>query len=844
MAIRVPKYQSGPYITLPDEIRDRSVLIEFINNNVTNLSDISAISGSMAKIDFARGTIVITGSITASHYHIQDVTQIDSTGSTFFGNTNDDVHARIGSLRASTLQAPVFWATASANGATPYVGIGTNSPDHTLTVAGSISGSTTFQAVGVSILGGALDVSGAVGLASTLGVDGLANLDGGIEIDNSGNKFTVSTAGVVVAAGKVTADEFATDNSAFVVTTAGTISGSSTLQAVGNTIFGGELNVSGATTLAGSLSSSAGTEIVGNSVIVGNLNVSGTQAIAGVATYEAHPIFETGITIKNADASAGYINFYEQSSNGTNVCTFRGKSSMGNCTITLPGQTGIVVLEDNTVTLSNKTIDDTTLTGDTTAATISASSTLHAVGAATFGATVSTTGSISGSNTLQTVGATTLGNTLSVSGTVTVAGDIVHAEDPDTYLRFEPNLVNLVAGGQSAIKLQLSNGKIQLNNGNDNLDVQMMADDGEVILHTDATTNKVGIGTDAPSDTLTVAGNISGSSTLQAVGNTFLGGTLNVSGAITATDTSTLTTVDINGGAIDGTTIGAASPSTIVATTITANTKIIPDAVGGADLGATDAEWGDLYIADDKKIHFGNGQDASIEYDEDGTDELRFAGAAVTFEQAVTFDGAVTLGDATGDDVTITGRIAADIDPKTNNTYDLGNASLKWKDIYVDGVGYIDKIGIGVSTPLVNLDVHHNPTGLEDDTGGGEVITFGTEDGTQTLAAGRLMYLHSGSSKWLYTDANNSESGSSQLLGIALGNAVSDGILLRGWFDAATYLSGTFKKGQQVYVSTGGSYIQVHPPSGSDNFLRSLGYCTTQTNVIYFNPSSTYIEIS
>ena len=38
---------------------------------------------------------------------------------------------------------------------------------------------------------------------------------------------------------------------------------------------------------------------------------------------------------------------------------------------------------------------------------------------------------------------------------------------------------NLVAGGQSAIKLELSTGKIQLNNGNDNLDVQMMADDGE-----------------------------------------------------------------------------------------------------------------------------------------------------------------------------------------------------------------------------------------------------------------------------------------------------------------------------------------------------------------------------
>ena len=36
---------------------------------------------------------------------------------------------------------------------------------------------------------------------------------------------------------------------------------------------------------------------------------------------------------------------------------------MGNCTITLPGDTGTVVLEDNTVTLSNKTLSAPTITG-------------------------------------------------------------------------------------------------------------------------------------------------------------------------------------------------------------------------------------------------------------------------------------------------------------------------------------------------------------------------------------------------------------------------------------------------------------------------------------------------
>ena len=85
-------------------------------------------------------------------------------------------------------------------------------------------------------------------------------------------------------------------------------------------------------------------------------------------------------------------------------------------------------------------------------------------------------------------------------------------------------------------------------------------------------------------------------------------------------------------------------------------TAFLPVTAGSVDLGSTAAEWGDIYVADDKKLKFGSDQDATIEYDEDGTNELRFAGAAATFEQAVTFDGAVTLGNATGDTITVLGN--------------------------------------------------------------------------------------------------------------------------------------------------------------------------------------------
>jgi|ETNvirnome_2_130_1030620.scaffolds.fasta_scaffold00685_3 hypothetical protein len=47
------------------------------------------------------GTLIITGSLSASHFHIEDIATIDATGSTYFGNSSDDVHVRTGSLYVS-----------------------------------------------------------------------------------------------------------------------------------------------------------------------------------------------------------------------------------------------------------------------------------------------------------------------------------------------------------------------------------------------------------------------------------------------------------------------------------------------------------------------------------------------------------------------------------------------------------------------------------------------------------------------------------------------------------------------------------------------------------------------
>jgi sporulation protein YlmC with PRC-barrel domain len=83
-----------------------------------------------------------------------------------------------------------------------------------------------------------------------------------------------------------------------------------------------------------------------------------------------------------------------------------------------------------------------------------------------------------------------------------------------------------------------------------------------------------------------------------------------------------LTALFVVSNAIDNVAIGGTTPAAITGTTITATTSILPDASGGADIGSTSAEFGDIYVADDKKIKFGSDQDITMEYDEDDTDTL------------------------------------------------------------------------------------------------------------------------------------------------------------------------------------------------------------------------------
>jgi len=143
------------------------------------------------------------------------------------------------------------------------------------------------------------------------------------------------------------------------------------------------------------------------------------------------------------------------------------------------------------------------------------------------------------------------------------------------------------------------------------------------------------------------------------------------------------------------------------------------------------------------------------------------------------------------------------------------------------------------------VNTHWNQaTAMIDDEGMGDIIYMGT--GTTT--AGKMYYLNSGSA-WADASCTIAASGGIGLLGIAIGsNPTSNGMLVRGFYDVASHLSGTFTVGQPVYVTgappAAGGKVGVNQPSGSGQIVRVVGYCTTTANVIYFNPSSEYIELA
>ena len=73
-----------------------------------------------------------------------------------------------------------------------------------------------------------------------------------------------------------------------------------------------------------------------------NVEISGTTAQVGVSTSTAKDVFNAGMSVKNGSTSAGFVEFFEDSDNGTNKVTVIGPASTSDVTLTLPSSAGTI----------------------------------------------------------------------------------------------------------------------------------------------------------------------------------------------------------------------------------------------------------------------------------------------------------------------------------------------------------------------------------------------------------------------------------------------------------------------------------------------------------------------
>ena len=544
--------------------------------------------------------------------------------------------------------------------------------------------------------------------------------------------------------------------------------------------------------------------------VVGAISGSNTFHSVGAATFSSTIAASSSVTagtsfiIGSADLNETDLEKLDGITDGT---------AAANKAVVLDGSKNIATI--GTLGCGAITSTGASTYGSLSGGALSGSSTLHAVGAATFSSTIAASSSISASAFYDT----TLGTAINVTGVDSavdrslmvangtsgkaITGSIV-TMDPAGNIDAGPTTIsaNKFSAGASGVT---STGPIS---GSSTLHAEGAATFSSTIAATSSVTS-AGIYSTGP---------ISGSTTLHAEGAATFSSTVAVTSSVTSVGMystgpiSGSSTLHAEGAATFSSTVAATSSVTaaglVSTTTVSASTEVAGQSAKFATLHISGSETEGIRVAK------GASDTREIVFENDGTDVASiFMNAAETL---------IIKNESSNDDIQF-------------QTSPGGTARTV---MVVDGA--TPNVGIGTISPLTALDVRYDVTGsLSDDTGGGDVVFFGTG----TLTAGKLYYLHTDSA-WTETDADAVATGADQLLGIALGaDPVVNGVLIRGFFDAATYLS-NFSAGKALYVSTTAASMDTTAPSAAGDFVRIVGYCTTTANVMYFNPSSEWIELA
>ena len=198
----------------------------------------------------------------------------------------------------------------------------------TLTVAGVVDITDTTDSSDATGDTGALRTEGGASIAKKLFVGTDLDVDGTANLDNTDIDGTLAVDGATISLDATTSLNIDNSNTSNGIT-------------IGTATSGVPVSIGHTTS-----------EVTVND----NMTVTGTMTQTGVSTSAAKDVFNAGMSVKNGSTSAGFVEFFEDSDNGTNKVTLIGPASTSDITLTLPSTAGTVATtasaEDNSIALA------------------------------------------------------------------------------------------------------------------------------------------------------------------------------------------------------------------------------------------------------------------------------------------------------------------------------------------------------------------------------------------------------------------------------------------------------------------------------------------------------------
>ena len=195
------------------------------------------------------------------------------------------------------------------------------------------------------LIADSLDIgSGGVDVNGTLEADAITVNGTALNTVIAGVTVANATTAAVATTVTISDNESTNEDNAIIFTAGGDVDGGNIgLESDGDLTYNPSTGRLTATQLSGTLQTAAQTNITS----VGTLTA---------LTTSGKPVHDAGISVKNGSTSAGFVEFFEDSDNGTNKVTLIGPSSTSDITLTLPSTAGTVATtasaEDNSIALA------------------------------------------------------------------------------------------------------------------------------------------------------------------------------------------------------------------------------------------------------------------------------------------------------------------------------------------------------------------------------------------------------------------------------------------------------------------------------------------------------------